>query len=57
MNNWYVYLVVVVSGASVLAIEILGTRLIGPKSYTWAFLLDRSQLSADGNLRWVDYDV
>jgi len=43
MKTWYIYLSVIVSGASVLAIEILGTRLIGPfygvSLYLWSALI------------------
>lgn len=43
MKNGYVYFAVVVSGASVLGIEILGTRLIGPfygvSLYLWSALI------------------
>jgi spermidine synthase len=43
MKSWYIYLAVIVSGASVLGIEILGTRLIGPfygvSLYLWSALI------------------
>jgi spermidine synthase len=43
MINAYIYLAVVICGASVLAIEILGTRLIGPfygvSLYLWSALI------------------
>jgi len=43
MKSWYIYLCVIVSGASVLGIEILGTRLIGPfygvSLYLWSALI------------------
>jgi spermidine synthase len=43
MKNGFVYFAVVMSGASVLAIEILGTRLIGPfygvSLYLWSALI------------------
>jgi spermidine synthase len=43
MSSWYIYLAVIVSGASVLGIEILGTRLIGPfygvSLYLWSALI------------------
>lgn len=43
MANYYIYLAVIVSGASVLAIEILGTRIIGPfygvSLYLWSALI------------------
>jgi spermidine synthase len=43
MNNFFVYLAVIVSGASVLAIEILGTRIIAPfygaSIYLWSALI------------------
>jgi spermidine synthase len=43
MKNGYVYLVVTVSGASVLALEILGTRVLGPfygvSLYLWSALI------------------
>jgi spermidine synthase len=43
MINFYIYLAVVVCGASVLAVEILGTRLIGPfygvSLYLWSALI------------------
>jgi len=43
MNSFFVYLAVIVSGASVLAIEILGTRIIAPfygaSLYLWSALI------------------
>lgn len=43
MTNYFIYLAVIVSGASVLAIEILGTRIIGPfygvSLYLWSALI------------------
>jgi len=43
MINFYIYLAVIVCGASVLAIEILGTRVIAPfygvSLYTWSGLI------------------
>jgi len=43
MPRWYIYLAVIMSGASVLAVEILGTRLIGPfyggSLYLWSALI------------------
>lgn len=43
MKHGYIYLVVMVSGASVLAIEILGTRIIGPfygvSLFLWSALI------------------
>lgn len=43
MKNWYIYLAVTVGGASVLGIEILGTRIIGPfygvSLYLWTALI------------------
>lgn len=43
MTNWFVYFAVIVSGASVLAIEILGTRILGPfygvSLYLWSALI------------------
>lgn len=43
MINFYIYLAVIVSGASVLAIEILGTRIIAPfygsSLYLWSALI------------------
>ena len=43
MKSWYIYLAVTVSGASVLAVEILGTRIIGPfygvSLYLWSALI------------------
>jgi spermidine synthase len=43
MKHWYIYLAVTVSGASVLGIEILGTRIIGPfygvSLYLWSALI------------------
>jgi spermidine synthase len=42
-SRWYVYLAVIVSGGSVLAVEILGARLIGPfyggSLYLWSTLI------------------
>jgi len=32
MRNGYIYVVVSVSGASVLALELLGTRILGPST-------------------------
>ena len=41
--NWYIYFAVIISGASVLAIEILGTRIIGPfygvSLFLWSALI------------------
>ena len=41
--RWYINLAVIVSGGSVLAVEILGTRLIGPfyggSLYLWSALI------------------
>ena len=43
MGAWYIYLAVIVSGACVLGIEILGTRIIGPfygvSLYLWSALI------------------
>jgi predicted membrane-bound spermidine synthase len=43
MKTWFIYVAVVVSGACVLAIEILGTRIIGPfygvSLYLWSALI------------------
>jgi spermidine synthase len=43
MKTWFIYLAVVVSGACVLAIEILGTRILGPfygvSLYLWSALI------------------
>jgi len=43
MRNGYIYLVVIVSGASVLALEILGTRILGPfygvSLFLWSALI------------------
>ncbi|HOX25979.1 MAG TPA: fused MFS/spermidine synthase [Candidatus Krumholzibacteria bacterium] len=43
MNRFFVFLAVVVSGASILALEILGTRIIGPfygvSLYLWSALI------------------
>ena len=30
MKGWYLYVIVLVGGAAVLALEILGTRILGP---------------------------
>ena len=43
MKNGYIYLAVTASGASVLAIEILGTRILGPfygvSLFLWSALI------------------
>lgn len=43
MSQWFLYVVVFVSGASVLAIEILGTRILGPfygvSLFLWSALI------------------
>ena len=30
IKNWYLYAIVFITGASILALEILGTRILGP---------------------------
>jgi len=62
MINFYIYLAVIVCGASVLAIEILGTRVIAPfygvSLYTWSGLISvtLAALSVGYALggRWAD---
>lgn len=62
MTNLFIYLAVVISGASVLAIEILGTRILGPfygvSLYLWSALISvtLAALSAGYALggRWAD---
>ena len=62
MTNLYIYLAVIVCGASVLAIEILGTRVIAPfygvSLYTWSGLISvtLAALSVGYALggRWAD---
>ena len=43
MKGWYLYVVVLVGGAAVLAIEILGTRILGPfygvSLFLWSALI------------------
>src|SRR5258707_167357 len=43
MKNFLIYLIVIVSGAAVLAIEILGTRILGPfygvSIFLWSALI------------------
>jgi spermidine synthase len=42
-NNWHLYVIVSISGASVLAVEILGTRILGPfygvSLFLWSALI------------------
>ncbi len=62
MKHWYIYFAVTVSGASVLGIEILGTRIIGPfygvSLYLWSALIGvtLAALSAGYAVggRWAD---
>ena len=62
MKNWYLYVLVFVCGAAVLAIEILGTRVLAPfygaNSFLWSALITvtLSALSAGYVLggRWAD---
>jgi len=62
MINFYIYLAVIVSGASVLAIELLGTRIIAPfygvSLYLWSALISvtLAALSVGYALggRWAD---
>ncbi len=43
MKNFFLYVIVFISGASVLAIEILGTRILGPfygvSLFLWSALI------------------
>ncbi len=43
MNNWYLYVLVFIAGAAVLAVEILGTRILGPfygvSLFLWSALI------------------
>ncbi len=43
MKTWYLYVLVFVAGASVLAVEILGTRILGPfygvSLFLWSALI------------------
>ncbi len=43
MKNWYLYLLVFIAGAAVLAVEILGTRILGPfygvSLFLWSALI------------------
>ena len=62
MVNFYIYLAVIITGASVLAIELLGTRVIAPfygaSLYLWSALISvtLSALSAGYAIggRWAD---
>ena len=62
MKSWLVYFAVIVSGASVLAIEMLGTRILGPfygvSLYLWSALISvtLAALSLGYSIggRWAD---
>jgi len=62
MKNWYLYLLVFVAGAAVLAVEILGTRVLGPfygvSLFLWSALITVTLASLSVGYaiggRWAD---
>ena len=65
MKNFFLYVIVFVGGASVLAIEILGTRILGPfygvSLFLWSALITVTLIAlsigyAVGG-RWADKDA
>ncbi len=62
MKKWYLYVVVFISGAAVLAIEILGTRILGPfygvSIFLWSSLITVTLIALSVGYfvggRWAD---
>ncbi len=62
MRKWYLYVVVFISGAAVLAIEILGTRILGPfygvSIFLWSSLITVTLIALSVGYmlggRWAD---
>lgn len=62
MNKWYLYLAVFIGGAAVLAIEILGTRILGPfygvSLFLWSALITVTLIALSVGYavggRWAD---
>ncbi|HPI73424.1 MAG TPA: fused MFS/spermidine synthase, partial [bacterium] len=56
MKDWILYVVVTISGAAILAIEILGTRILGPfygvSLYLWSALISVTLLSLSLGYLW-----